>query len=349
MNRKSWGSVLFLTAGLGVLVGCSGHAGTAYIVHRPDWDYASYERVAVLPGRSEADGGADHAARLADRLTSLLADNGQFTVLSRGELADVFREQDLSRVADAIDEGTALPEGQIEVAQVLVSVCLTDYTLIQEKRRKQRPKIRFDRRGRPVSIGEETVTEFVHGAEVEGTLRVVDAASGRILLSHTERIAPRPHTRDKRPPDESPEELAEIAVRELGLEFYHKIAPTRVEVEFNEDSLIVATGYFDGRYHEEDRLPPGLDEVLLAVVDLPSECDRNAFRVAIAPEEVPRNIFESEAFVWSRGLGAEGERFSVPIDVLHDAAVPTFVAKLYSVGNPEPVIERPFELSKDGK
>ncbi len=337
-----------------VLVALAGgchRGGSTFVTQHPNWDFEHYQRLAVLPGRSATPQGVPGVSILTDRLTSLLTQNGAFRVLSRAELKQVFAEQDLSRLADAVDEGTALPEGKIEIAQALVATKITDYKLVADRSeqvvpvyaRDRRGRMLLDRAGRPLIAGEEHVWTYRHGAEVEGSIRVIDAATGRILISHTARIAPKPKTSRNRPPKQSPEELAGAAVGELATEFYKLIAPTQLKVKLKADMLIVATDYFDGEYTRPKRLAPELTDFLVVVRDLPEDCDRNQFRIAIAEVEGRTNVFEQD-FVWSGSAGPEGLSFRVPMETLTKAGGTDFVAKLYSGRSPEPILRREFNL-----
>lgn len=331
------------------LIGCGG--GSVWVVRHPRWAYDRYERLAVVPARPSTPHAAADADLLADRLTTMLAQSEIFTVLSRAELREVFAEQDLSRLADAIDEGTALPEGRIKVAQALVVPKITRYHLIRDREvrafpvyaRDKRGRRLLDRRGRPIIVGEERVPFFTHGAEVEGSVRVIDAATGRILVSHTADIAPRARTGRGRPPQETPEDIASAAVRDLAVDFYKVIAPTRVKVKLDKDMLLVATDYFDGRYDTFKEISPAWEDFLVVVRDLPSGCDRNNFRVAVAAEDGRRNLLEEE-FTWSGAIGPQGVAYRIPVSLLRQEPTTKFVAKLYSVGNPEPVLTRDFRL-----
>ncbi len=341
-----------MLATLVVLAGCGGgHGRSDYVTQVPRWDYQRYERIAVLPGRAAHPGEARDAGILADRLTTYLAQSGAFTVLSRAELAEVFAEQDLSRLTDAVGQGMTLPEGRIEIAQALVATKITDYKLIADREQHSTPRyardrhgrVRRDRGGRPIVVGHDTYMVYTHGAEVEGSVRVVDAATGTILLSHSARVAARPQRSRGCPPGQSPEEMASEAVRELATDFYKRIAPTRIKVKFKSDMLIVATEYFDGRYEKTSKLSVGLSNFLLVVRDLKDGCDRNRFRAVIMAEEGRTNLFEEE-FTWSGGYGPEGVSYRVPMEALTAAGGEKFVAKLYSVGTPEPLITREFEV-----
>ncbi len=65
------------------LTGCHGGSRASYVTQHPQWEYEQYQRVAVLPGRASTPQGVRAASVLADRLTTELAQNGAFTVLSR--------------------------------------------------------------------------------------------------------------------------------------------------------------------------------------------------------------------------------------------------------------------------
>jgi hypothetical protein len=336
--------------GLAALAGC-GRGGAAYVTQFPQWDFENYQRLAILPGRAATAPAARDAGVLADRLTTELAQNGTFTVLSRAELKDVFAEQDLARLADEVDEGTVLPEGKLKIAQALVATKITDYKLIAERSEQVIPRYAVDRRGYPlrdragrrIVAGEDHVTIFKHGAEVEGSVRVIDAATGKILLSHSARIAPKPRTGYNRPPSQSPEDMAAAAVQELSVEFYKAVAPTKTRVKLKGDMLVLAADYFDGRYETLKKVPRAMAEFLLVVRDLPEECDRNQFRVAIAEVDGRENLFEQE-FVWSGSAGPEGVSYHVPLDVLTKAGGEKFVAKVYSGRDPAPILTREFTL-----
>ncbi len=341
-----------LLAASACLVGCGG-GGKVEVTHRPKWEFERYERIAVVPARPSDPRAARDTEVMCDRLTTLLTQGGQFTVLSRAEMQAVFAEQDLSKLADAVDEGTALPEGKIKVAQALVVTKITDFKLISEREERSIPRYArdrqgrrlLDRSGRPIQVGEEKVYIYTHGAEVEASVRVVDAATGKILVSHSARVAPHPNTNYGRPPSQTPEDIASQAVQELSVEFYKTVAPTRIQVKLKGDMLVVATDYFDGRYDTVKKISPSWTDFLLAVHNLPEGCDRNEFRVAISEENGRENLFEQE-FTWSGSSGPEGVSYRVPLAPLNASGGQKFVAKLYGAGDPEPKLERKFSLEQ---
>lgn len=329
----------------GLLSGCGGGGSRreAVITVYPQWEFEGYERIAVMPGRAVVPAAVRDAGLLADRLTTLLQGSRKFEVLSRTELDQVFEEQDLAKIADAIDEGTALPTGRIRNAQAIVSTTLTDYVLIADSEVRREPRFALDARNRPYIAGYDEVLVFRHGAQVEGTVRVVDAATGRILLSHTARVAPRPKTARGAPPRETPQQIAAEAARELSVEFFKRIAPITIEVKLDRDMLFVATDYFDGRYRESRRLPLDIDDFYLVIRDLPEECQRNDFRVAISELEGRTNLFEAE-FMWVGGLGPEGQSYRIPLQTLTATGGEQFVAKLYAGRDPRPILTSEFRL-----
>jgi hypothetical protein len=332
--------------------GCGGGGKGAYITQFPNWDWQTYERVAVVPYHypKGKKGAAEAAQQATYMLEDLLAANGNFTVLERGALKNVLTEQDLSQLADLADPSTVLPPGKVQIAQALVVGKITDFDLKAERVEKRRPvfakdnrgRIRRDRHGRPIVVREEVIPIFRNEATVGGSVRVIDAATGKVIFAH--RVSP--ITYDDRqqgsPPRTTLAELAQEAAKEVAVDCYKHIAPINTKVKLKSDSLIVALDYYDGEYDKTNKVPTELDDFLLVVRNLPGECDRNPFRVAIAPEE-GRNIFEEE-FVWSSNNPVRGQSWKVPVELLRSSGAEKFVAKLYSGAGEEPILDRDFKL-----
>lgn len=338
--------VAMLAAGVMLLgaSGCGGGgSGVTVLVNKPDWSYERYQRIAVLETRCSDPRARSHADHLTARLTEMLANNGTFTVVEKERFRDLMTEQDLSRLADVANPDSALPEGAIEVAQVLVLPALTTFDLKATRVDRRQPVYQMDRHGRLVQTGERIVPEFTHGARVSGTVRVVDAATGRTLTSHTVTNLGDERSRSNRPPDVSPEDIATAAVDEMAVEFTRRIAPTQVEVEFDTDMLIVALEYRDGRYATVTRVPWSAEQVIVAARDLPRECVRNDFKLELETLEGRRLLGEA-SFTWNGSAGKRGEVLIVPAKELRDSGEIDFVAKLFAAGDDEPVLTREFAL-----
>jgi hypothetical protein len=347
-----------------LLAGCGGN--TKLVVRHPQWNYERYERIAVVPVRAADRRAAHDAEQVTSLLTDLLVRNGQFQVCARRELADVMREQDLANT-DFAAPG-ALPSGLIQVAQALVVADITDYTCEGTVTEEKVPVFARDRQGRtlfrngvPVVHHYETVPIYRAFARVGGSVRVIDVASGQVLFAHPSPPIEREEKRRGRAPDESPEQLASDAALELAQDFYTNVAPIAVKVKFKSSSLLVATGYFEGKYDETNKVPSDLSAFALAVRDLAPACDRNVFRVAITPRDGREFLFggpvegytaEPEGqFIWSGGLGERGWSASVPVARLERAGTNKYTAKLYVSGSEEPALERDFEIvaAKNGR
>ena len=201
-----------------VACGCGGGSKRTYPTRFPNWNWEAYERIAVVPYRyPPGKKGARPAAQQATYvLEDLLAANGNFTVLERGALKDVLTEQDLSQLADVADPSTVVPPGKVQIAQALVVGKITDFDLKAERVEKRRPifakdrkgRIRRDRHGRPIVVREEIIPFFRHAATVGGSVRVIDAGTGRVVFTH--RVPPITYDDAQRgyPPRATPEELA---------------------------------------------------------------------------------------------------------------------------------------------
>jgi hypothetical protein len=324
--------------------GCGGGGKSTYITQYPQWDWEEYERIAVVPFSFPAgEAGADEAARQATHtLEDMLAANGNFTILERDALAKVLTEQDLSQLADLADPSTILPPGKVQIAQALVVGKITDLKTDVRREQKRIPVVVPGRRGRKAVVREEVVTVFRHEGTVAGGVRVIDAATARSLFAYSAQPITREEVHRGSPPSISPQELAAEAARELAAECYARIAPINIKVKLSGSSLLVALDYYDGEYDKTKEISTELDNFLLVVRELAPECNRNPFRVAIAPQG-GRNIFEEE-FVWSSENAVRGKSWTVPVELLRTAGAEKFVAKLYSGNGEQPILDREFEL-----
>lgn len=332
--------------------GCGGGSKSTYIMQYPQWDWEQYERIAVLPfSFPEGQAGADEAARQAtDTLADLLATNGKFTILERDAFAEVLTEQDLSQLADLADPSTVLPPGKVQIAQALVVGKITDFKTDVQRQQRRYPvyardskgRVLRDRRGRRVVAREEVVQVYRHEGTVAGSVRVIDAATLKVVFAHRVSPVTRDETQRGAPPRITPQELAVEAAKELAGECYARVAPIQIRVKLSSRSLLVALDYYDGEYDKTKKISTGLDSFLLVVRELPPECNRNPFRVAIAPEG-GRNIFEEE-FVWSSDNAARGKSWQIPVELLKSTGAEKFVAKLYGGASEEPILDREFEL-----
>jgi hypothetical protein len=332
------------------LAGCNGGGGGGtYITQFPKWDYQSYERIAVAPVQVNDRRAAQAAEAVAYMLVDQLAANGAFTVISYADLEEALTAQDLSRLADVADPSTALPEGRILGTQALVVAKIQQFDLDRERKeiripryaRDRKGRVIRDRRGQPRVVREDVIPIFCHRAAVGGTVRVLDAATLKVLVSH--RVPPI-EVEDKQhgnPPRASPEELAVRAAEEMAVDAYKHIAPIRTKVKLKSKMLAIALDYYEGRYETTKKVPTTLEKFLLVLRDMPKSCDRNAFRVTIAEEEGREYLFEQE-LVWSGNRGSVA--FDVPVSALAATGGEKFVAKLFAVGNPEPILDRDFEL-----
>lgn len=342
---------LFLIVTMGLLLSSGCGKKKVEVTQFPRWEFQNYRRLAVLPIQTTSAKASEAALQMEYALVDQLTASGAFEVLPKSDVADVLTEQDFSRLADVVDPSTALPEGKLMAAQALVVGKITDFDLDKQRKefrvpryaRDREGRIIRDRKGRPRVVGEDVFFVYRHVARVGGHVRVIDAATGRVLLSHT--VPPLEADKERRgaPPEVTPEELAVLAGKSVAIDFARRIAPQRIRVSLDEDNLLVALDYFEGEYEDTDKVPISLDEFLVVVRDLPGQTERNHFRVAVAEEDGRQNLIEHE-FVWSRNLGNRGEVLVVPVELLRATGAEKFEAKLYVAGNDAPVVKRDFEL-----
>lgn len=333
-----------------VVCGCGlGGSKRAVITQYPQWDWKAYKRLAVVPFHCPADkpGAVEAAQQATYMLDDLLVSNGSFEILERDALKDVLTEQDLSQLADVADPSTIIAPGKIKAAQALVVGKITDFDLTAERAQKKVPVIVAGRKGRPVRVRERTVEVFRNAGTVGGSVRVIDAATGKILFAY--RVPPIVYDDSQQgsPPRATPRELAIEAAKSMAVDCYKHVAPINTQVKLKGDSLIVALDYRDGEYEKTKKIADDLDEFLVVVRELPRECDRNQFRVALAPKEGD-NFWEQE-FTWSAHNAVRGLSWTVPVEKLRSAGAEKFEAKLYSAEDDRPLLKRGFELKSPDK
>lgn len=333
-------------------VGCGGGGGKGegVIVRNPDWAFEKYERIAVIPF-----GSSDPKCKAAADQTSLLLEdyltrNGTFTIVARDALKDVLTEQDLSRLSDVADPSTIIAPGKILAAQAIVigkiSECNLDTKRYERRRpiyaRNQKGQIRRDRQGQPIIEREEVTIEFRTFARIAGTVRVIDTGTSQTIYSYScQPIEAEDEARGGTPTN-SPQDLAVQAARQMAEDFYKAIAPTRMTVELDTDMLVVALGYYDGKYEETNELLTTQDSFVVAVRNLPEECRRNRFRVAVSPLKAAP--LWQEEFVWTGNNAVRGESYTIPGKLLIDSGQTEFQAKFYSVGDDEPLLTQDITL-----
>lgn len=345
---------LLLLAGLAT--GCGGSNRRTEITRFPQWDYKSYERIAVLPFTSADRRGQRDAELMGETVSTLLAGNGSFTVVSREDLAAIMKEQDLSSLSDVSDSATAIAPGKIKSAQALVVGKLTDYELIAQRSEKRIPRYQRDRNGRMVRdrrgqaivIGEDVIDQYRHAARVAGVVRVVDTATGKTLFAHACPAREDDSTRSGGPPSKTPEEIAAKLAEDVAREMYAAIAPIRIRVKLESDTLVVAGEYYEGEYDKLSTVPREMSRILVAVTNMPPECEGNPFRVAVCLKDGRENFAQHE-FVWSGSLGRKGVSIEVPVKELIARATPEndrFMVKLYSGSDESPFMTREFSLAE---
>jgi hypothetical protein len=348
MRRIGIAGILSLSL---LLIGCGGGSGKTVITRFPQWDFERYERIAVLPLRTPNPHAVEAARQAGFELEHLLTGNGRFKVLSRSEVETILQEQDLSRLADTADPTTVIPAGRIQAAQALVVPTLTAYEPRAEKQIRKRPVyardqrglIARDRAGRPIVTGEQIIEVFRHAASVAGNVRVIDTGTGQVIFSYSTPPIERNDERQGAPPPASPEALALDAAREMASDLYANLAPVQIRVKLDSDSLVIARGYYDGRYDETTSVPTTAENFQVVVRSLPKECDRNTFRVVITEPQARRDLFD-EKFIWSSGMGARGQTCTVPLTDLTSSGALKFEAKLYSADDDVPLLIRSFKL-----
>lgn len=354
MMRTSHLTAVISHLAAAVIISASAAAGDEAIFIKPAWNYTAYKRAAVLPFQLTAElrdnAEAVEAARRAwFTLEDGIRGSSDFTTLSREDVETIASEHDFSRIADADSPDGIIAGGAISAADVLIVGVVTRYDTRAERRTDKRTryakakgKLKLDSRGMPIPIDEEELTIYRHEALVGGTVHVIDAKTGKSLLSYT--CAPVEASKELRndPPRVSVKELGIQAARELGTDLFRNVAPQNLQVKFSSKMLVVAFTYYDASYDETKQVYRTQKEFVVAVRNLPWQCERHKFKLAVGLRK-GRDIW-SEPFIWSSNEPARGVMFRVPIDLLAATGDEKFELRLYGPGGTAPVEDRSFKL-----
>ena len=196
-------SALLTSAVLFFATGCQS-SGDNVQYYTPHWNYQEYKRVAVLPAKTKDPRQHDAADIVTQRLTDALASSGQFEVMTREDLKETMDEQTWSQLND-VDPSTAIASGRLKGVQALVIPSITVREMSSDRSTASGGGGGYGHHGGGGGGG--SIDFMVNSATVGASVRVIDAATGKILTS----IAPKPVTRTSGsavvPPSQSPEKL----------------------------------------------------------------------------------------------------------------------------------------------
>ncbi len=333
-------SAIFLTLLAATVGGCGGgDKGKIWVYRYPDFYSADLKRVAVLPFANRS---ADFAAgeRISGRVSAILTNNGTYEVYTRQNLGDVLAEKDMQD-AGIIEGDAAIQIGRLKAVQALIcGVCdRFDVQSRQEIRYNTVPQYGQDIYGNVVITGWVNVPYQWerHDAYVECRIVVVDTETGRQIAAVAE---PAHFWAEGSPPKLAAMDVLRRTEEAQIAHIVQSIAVTRTQIKLKGKVLRTAAGLYDNKWDWKDKFTTD-DSNITLVVTLPTEADRNNFRLTIVRKGSRENLFE-HAFTWNKQNAGEG--FPVDMAAIVGGGPGQFEAKLYS--GPEPIAWYTFTISR---
>lgn len=326
--------LLIATAG-----GCgSSNKGKIWVYRYPDFYQRGLERIAVLPF---ADGARARGtgARISDKVSAILTNNGTYKVYTRQHLADVLKEKDLA-AAGVIDSQVAKRIGKLTSVQAIVcGRCNRAETVTRRETRYNRVAVwGTNARGQRVITRWKQVPYkwWRHDGHVECQVHVIDCATGRqIAAVHS----PSTFWASGSPPKYTAPDVLRFAEEDQVKRIVNSIAITRTQIKLDGDVLKTAASLYDNEWDWQRRFVPG-DGHLYIVVHLPGTADRNNFKLTIVPKD-ERETLAEKSFRWSKKNRTFGHKFAIK-PIVDKRGPGRYQAKLYS--GTEPIAWYDFEI-----
>lgn len=337
--RTSRIALLFLVAAL--MCGCS---QKITIVQYPAFYTPDLKTIAVLPFKcAPGDGAAGDM--ISDQFARSLQANGTYQVFNRGDVAQLFKEQDFQKAVTGDDAQVArMFEKTGKVQAVLVGTVSTYSATTRSERRKE-PRYTTDRYGNLVLAGYDEWTETHNEGTVvvhASLLRVSDG-SGAAIYATPQPVAQTIRTTSSRwgsaKSDQFGCRAAATTAVVNGLVDQFAVVRKTVGVD-PAKALRTANDFYDNRYSFTDAFSQ--DDKLMVVVSLPECCDRNRFRITVVRENDRKDLAELD-LTWSRDWGPT-HHFDLDLRKIATAGggPGNYVVKFYS--GPEPVFTRKMKI-----
>lgn len=313
------------------------------ITHFPDWYTPELRRVAVIPFADRTRTGA--GGRLSDKISAALTANRTYEVYTRQNLRDVVAEKDLVD-AGILEADQAMEIGRLKAVQaVICGVCNRYEAATQnEIRYQQVPIWGQDVNGNPIITGYNQVPyqHTRHDAWVDCQVVVIDTQTGRQLAAFSD---PTNLWAEGSPPKVGPRELLVGAEETQVARIVHAIAVTRYEIKVKGWVLKTAVEMYDGKWKFATRYAADAGK-FYAVVRLPSQGDRNAFRLTVVTRDGRTPVAEMP-FTWDKTQHSSehGTGFELDTRALYEqGGAGKYEVKLYSGRDPEPIAKCPFTI-----
>ncbi len=325
-----------------VLAGCSKEIWiTQYPVF---YQKGKIKSVAVLPFKTPGNPGSQGGRIIADGLATALTNSGTYkrvynynhlsALLQQHDLKDLFSDTPSTKGLTALRNAT-------NVDAIIVGSVST-YSATTRNERKQRPVYGTDVNGNTVIVGYKKYILSRNEANVSVTAALLRTSDGSTIYALPAPATGRAAVQGS-PPRYDRNACLSYAVDQVVRQLLLRFAVVRRRIRVDpKRALRTATGRYDGKWEDTEEFSVRSD-MMLVVVDLPTVCDRNRFRLVIVRED-SREVLAEQELVWSARNSGRGQSYKFnPSEIAKRGGGPgEYVVKFYS--GEEPVITRDFEI-----
>jgi len=322
----------------------------------PDDPSRNVKSLVVLPFRNQASkaAGARAGEAVSEELSGLLSGSGTYQkVYNRNDLSNLMDQQDLAIAAGGDSNAMAAALRKRGAVEALLTGAVTAYDSSSRTRTEMRqqfvgmnPQTKAPIY-RPVMMqittneGTVTVTSALIRVRDGAQIHATGPVYGRYRSEGTGGVASEP-------------ECLRRATSQAVFGCREHFAVVRKTITVESDAFRVARAYYDGEWDEEDEFTT-IDTEAFVVLKLPSQCDRNRFRISIVREGRQKDLFVAKVRWVNKTqpvhAGSEltanpcqvglGFRFS-PRDLAQKAGPGTYIAKFYA--GPKPALTYEFDI-----
>jgi len=294
------------------------------------------------------------AGRLVtEKVASALTANATYEILRHSDLAMAADDAELRAAGNNPAALVKLLQKRGR-AQALLTGTVTQYASSQERDWRQRPVYEDDdedyRKGRKHKRRVSHYAGYTHirnTATVDATARLLRIADGTAIHTTPRGSAKTTVTSETSDdgnisPQRSLHECLASAGDQCVAKLLEEFAVVRKQISVGRDAFRTASELRGGEW-EGGKSFRRTDAKVVVVVKLPTECDRNHFRIAIVHKPSGREAV-SQDFTWLRAWTCKaGKGFGFPMgELVKDCGSGAYVAQLYSGG--EVVLEAKFTV-----
>jgi hypothetical protein len=330
--------VLLLLVGF-ALGGCT---KKMIILQVPRFYDASLRSIAVVPFRSPTDKGV--AGRIiADQLAAALQANGTYTVYNRNDLKTLIDERDLSAATSDDPLMAAQTLQKLGKVQAVLTGSVNTYAAKSLKQPRREPIYRYDKRtGNQYVVGYRSYEYIFNSGTVSVTGALIRLSDGETIFSTPVPVSANRSCNAERP-RYSDVECLTVATREVVGRLVEEFAVVRKQVKLNiRKALRTASGLYDDKWTHADKFNADATEMIV-VVNLPTSCDRNRFRLVIVRGR-QQDVLVAKEFTWSRSNPSRGIGFEFsPREIARKGGGPgRYTVKFYN--GPTPILSHGFRI-----